>query len=307
MKTYDEITLEEILEPDLTAGYTYESRRLVAHHDAVEAKYDIRVMKDTDGLRERYLVSPAKAAWDEYEDCMLYHAYNDSDVQEEMSKKEEELSNSCNAIISAGTVVTLSDRSIKQFSYSIEDQANVSEMFNAILMGATSYPYHANGESCMMYSAIDIMTIYTTLSSLKTAQITYYNQLRQYLRTLTTVPSIRTVVYGQQLEGTYFETYTTLLAQAAAEMEKVVTRVMAATGGSGSKEEETADDDIETSADPTENPANSEDNKNDEQQEHESKPEQEEPPVHTDGKGAESIDGEVSSEDDETEEKKSVV
>lgn len=234
-KTYDENTLEEILEPDLTEGYIYESKRLVAHHDAVEARYGTRVMEDTDGLRERYLVSPAKAAWDEYEDCYLYHAYTEGDVQEEMSKKEGKLSDACNSIISAGTVVTLSDKSVKQFSYSIEDQANVSEMFNAILMGATSYPYHANGESCMMYSAIDIMAIYSTLSSLKTAQITYFNQLRQYLRTLTTVPAVRAVSYGQHLEGTYLETYTTLLTQAAAEMEKVIARVMAAAGGTDSE------------------------------------------------------------------------
>lgn len=230
MKTYDEKTLEEILEPDLTSGYIYESRRLVAHHDAVEAQYGTRVMEDTDGLRERYLISPAKAAWDEYEDCYLYHTYTASDVQEEMSKKEEELSNACNSIISSGTVVTLSDLSIKQFSYSIEDQANVSEMFNAVLMGASSYPYHANGESCMMYSAIDIMTIYTTLSSLKTAQITYFNQLRQYLRTLETVPVIRAVIYGQTLEGEYLDTYNTLIMQAAAEMKKIIDNLMASAG-----------------------------------------------------------------------------
>lgn len=289
MKTYDEITLEEILEPDLTAGYTYESKRLVAHHDAVEAQYGTRVMEDTDGLRERYLVSPAKEAWDEYEDCYLYHAYTEGDVQEEMSKKEGELSDACNSIISAGTVVTLSDKSIKQFSYSIEDQANVSEMFNAILMGATSYPYHANGESCMMYSAIDIMAIYSTLSSLKTAQITYFNQLRQYLRTLKTVPTVRAVSYGQQLEGTYLETYTTLLTQAAAEMEKVITRVMAVAGGTGSDGEEGTE--TETPTTPTE-PGDGETDGH-------PKPEPEEPSESTSqDEGTEVSDSEVSDTND---------
>lgn len=296
MKTYDEKTLEEILEPDLTSGYIYESRRLVAHHDAVEAQYGTRVMEDTDGLRERYLVSPAKAAWDEYEDCYLFHTYTASDVQEEISKKEEEFSNACNFIISSGTVVTLSDLSIKQFSYSIEDQANVSEMFNAVLMGASSYPYHANGESCMMYSAIDIMAIYSTLSSLKTAQITYFNQLRQYLRTLKTVPVIRAVSYGQQLEGTYLETYTTLLTQAAAEMEKVIARVMAAAGGTGSEEEGTGETDPETPAEPTE-PGNDDG----EQQEPETTPEPEEPPEPTDDDGTEKTDSEVNGTDETNE------
>lgn len=282
MKTYDESTFAEISEPDLSVGYTYPGRRFVAHHDAVEAQYGTRVMEDTDGLRERYLVSPAKAAWDEYEDCYLCHIYTASDVQEEMSKKEEELSNACNSIISSGTVVTLSDLSIKQFSYSIEDQANVSEMFNAVLMGASSYPYHANGESCMMYSAIDIMAIYSTLSSLKTAQITYFNQLRQYLRTLTTVPAVRTVSYGQQLEGIYLETYTTLLTQAAAEMEKVIARVMAAAGGTDSEGDEETGTEPELPTEPGNN----------------SETEPEDPPDTTGESDAEDTDSEVSDIDE---------
>lgn len=48
-------------------------------------------------------------------------------------------------------------------------------MFNAILLGATAYPYHANNETCQMYSAQDIVIIYSSLAALKTSQITYFN------------------------------------------------------------------------------------------------------------------------------------
>lgn len=236
LEIYDEKTLKHMSDYDPNKGRIYEAQRLIAHHDAIEAQYGIRIMPDTEGtnggvgLRERYLVSPAKDAWDEYEQYYFYHAYTDEDRQNELLKKEEELSNTCNATIYSGTYVVLSDKSVKPFSYSIEDQSNVSEMFNAVLMGATSYPYHANGESCEMYSAADIIAIYITLSSLKTAQITYYNQIRRYIRTLQHIPDIRAVAYGQALEGEYLKTYNSLIEQAEEEMQRVVANVMETTG-----------------------------------------------------------------------------
>ena len=79
MKTYDEITFEEVLDPDLSVGYIYPGRRFVAHHDAVEEQSHFEVLPGTEalnggkGLRGKVVDVPAKAAWDEYEDCMLYH------------------------------------------------------------------------------------------------------------------------------------------------------------------------------------------------------------------------------------------
>lgn len=219
MKTYNEKTGLEIENPDLEAGYTYPGQRYVGTERVI-----------LKGTVELY--PPGGLGYDKavYEDCNLYHEYTEEDRQEELNKKETELSNACNSAISAGSPVVLSDKSTKQFSYTIEDQANVSEMFNAILMGATSYPYHANGESCMMYSAVDIMAIYSTLSSLKTAQITYFNQLRQYMKTLQTVPEIQAVTYGQALEGEYLKTYNSLISQAAEEMKTVLDGITSSVG-----------------------------------------------------------------------------
>lgn len=142
-----------------------------------------------------------------------------------MNAKLVELSNACNEAINNGASIELSDGSVKSFTYTIADQANVSEMFTAIVMGATEYPYHANNEECCMYSAKDIITIYSTLSSIKTAQITYHNQLKRYVKTLTSAEDIESVVYGQELTGEYLETFNTLMAQATAQMQAILSKV----------------------------------------------------------------------------------
>ena len=98
-------------------------------------------------------------------------------------------------------------------------------MFNAVLLGATEYPYHANDDNCRMYSAQDIMTIYATLSTYKTGQTTYHNQLKQYVKTLTTQEEIEAVVYGQELAGEYLEKYNELMAQAKVQLDNIIAKV----------------------------------------------------------------------------------
>lgn len=214
---YDATTRQPIESPDLEKGYLVDGTIITGY--ATEVFSDTVTAARPEGISR--LVSVA-------EPCQWYYLYPDKETA--VSNKLQELSAACNAAITAGTTVQLSDGAKKQFSYSIEDQANVSEIFNAVLMGATAYPYHANGENCQMYSAADIATIYATLSGLKTAQTTYYNQLRQYVQTLETVPAINAVQYGDALTGTFLETYNTLLAQAQSEMQKILAKVAANAG-----------------------------------------------------------------------------
>lgn len=139
--------------------------------------------------------------------------------------KLKELSDACNNAINAGTKVKLSEETTESFTYGLVDQSNISEMFNAVLLGATEYPYHANDDNCRMYSAQDIMTIYATLSTYKTGQTTYHNQLKQYVKTLTTQEEIETVVYGQELTGEYLEKYNELMAQAKVQLDNIIAKV----------------------------------------------------------------------------------
>ena len=138
----------------------------------------------------------------------------------------DSLSNQCNEAINRGSTVQLSD-GIEFFSYDLADQANINEMFNAVVMGATQYPYHANDSECKMYSAQDIIAIYTTLASMKTAQLTYHNQLKAYVNGLEKAEDIYSVTYGQELTGQYLEAYTTLITEAKNQLEAILAKVTA--------------------------------------------------------------------------------
>lgn len=220
MKIYDEITKEEIVSPDLSAGYVYDGFYLTGYIDEYYKVIEKTITEERpNGLRQ---LIPSKPI---YEECQYYHKYTAEEKENYLNEKLKSLSDVCNEKITNGAEVVLSDESKKTFSYSIEDQSNVSEMFNAIVMGATSYPYHANGEGCKMYSAEDIVKIYSTLTTLKTSQVTYYNQLREYVKTLESIQDIQSVTYGQELTGSYLETYNELMQNANTEMQKILTKL----------------------------------------------------------------------------------
>ena len=152
---------------------------------------------------------------------------------EQDKTKLEELADACSAAIDAGTAVDLPSGSRETFSYSVADQANVSEMFTACLAGVTGYIYHANNGPCKTYPVADIVAIYSTLSMYKTSQLTYHNQLKQYVLTLDP-EAAEAVTYGQPLTGTYLEQYNTLMAEAQEQMQAVLSKLGGgsdATGG----------------------------------------------------------------------------
>lgn len=142
--------------------------------------------------------------------------------------KIAELSNMCNESINQGMEIQLSAEVKEYFTYSIDDQANISEMFNALILGAESYPYHASGAECRMYTPSEIVTMYSSLSGLKTHHLTYYNQLRAYVESLNDAKAIQAVTYGQELTGDYLAKYNQLVAQAQVEMAKVLANLQKA-------------------------------------------------------------------------------
>lgn len=96
MKIYDE-ALENVLEnPDLEKGYTKTARRFVEHHEATELVFHYEVMEGTvteecpDGLRQEVVDTHARAAWDEYEDVLVYMPYTEEELAERNKPTTEE-------------------------------------------------------------------------------------------------------------------------------------------------------------------------------------------------------------------------
>lgn len=118
-------------------------------------------------------------------------------------KKVAEMSNTCNAVITAGFDATLSDGQTYHFSLTTQDQLNLITLSTLVASGETQIPYHADGELCRFYSAEDITTIITTATSFKTYHISYFNALKAYVESMEDISTISAVEYGVDIPEEY--------------------------------------------------------------------------------------------------------
>ena len=89
----------------------------------------------------------------------------------------------------------------------------------------------------------------------KTSQLTYHNQLKQYVKTLTSVEDVLNVTYGQPLIGEYLTRYNELMQVAQSEMAAVIENLMktqsnGTTTGTDNENQTTTPTEPEVSEDP---------------------------------------------------------
>ena len=144
------------------------------------------------------------------------------------AEKIAEIKKDCEEYIYAGTDVTYADGVKEHFTYSLVDQSNISEMFTAIMAGATEYPYHADGEICKIYSKEQIVTIYGTLSLFKTEATTYHNSLKAQINTMTDASAISAIKFKEtELTGEYLTNYTAMMASAQTQLNAILAKIPA--------------------------------------------------------------------------------
>ena len=116
------------------------------------------------------------------------------DIEQVRSDKEAELSNACNSAITAGIDVETT-QGTEHFALTETDQINLTTAYNAVLMGAAGYPYHADNTMCRMFSADEIKAI----SEAGIAHIMYHttlcNHLLTWARRAETVEEIEGITY----------------------------------------------------------------------------------------------------------------
>lgn len=140
--------------------------------------------------------------------------------------KLDEIKQACEDYICAGTDVTLPDNTVEHFTYTLADQSNISEMFTAIMAGATEYPYHADGEICKIYSKDEIVTIYGTLSLFKTEATTYHNSLKAQINAMTDADAISAIKFKEtELTGEYLTNYTAMMASAQTQLNAILAKI----------------------------------------------------------------------------------
>lgn len=147
-------------------------------------------------------------------------------IEEIREEKLQEMSNTCEQMIYNGVDVELSTGK-KHFSLTSNDQTNIDGIFSAITLGATEYPYHADGEPCEMYSASDIVTLYVASKGFVTQQTTYCNALRQWIKREDNKDSISAIKYGDTLPSDLQTSVENILTAANAQVQAIVAKLTA--------------------------------------------------------------------------------
>ncbi|KAK9679502.1 hypothetical protein QE152_g39983 [Popillia japonica] len=132
-------------------------------------------------------------------------------LEELQTVKLATVNTACNAVITAGCDVTLTDGSIEHYSLSETDQINLSAAVAAVQAGAAAYPYHADGELCKMYSADDIALIGTAATGHKLYHTTYCNHLRAWIQQVKTTEELDAIYYGAELPDDLASNMNTIL------------------------------------------------------------------------------------------------
>lgn len=115
----------------------------------------------------------------------------------------------------------------QHFSLMPNDQTNIDSMFAAITLGASEYPYHPDGGKCVMYSAADIITLYSEYKSFVTKQTTYCNALRQWAKRETDPNVIGSIYYGCALPEDLEKKVGDILSAAQAQITAIINKLSA--------------------------------------------------------------------------------
>lgn len=135
--------------------------------------------------------------------------------------KLAQISKACNEIIVAGVDLELTAGEA-HFNLSVEDQANIANLFKIVELGGTEFPYQSDGGVCRIYTAAEIAQIYIAAQSLITTQTTYHNALKAYVQTLEGIEEIAAVQYGTELPEPFASEVAGKLAVAETQMQAIM-------------------------------------------------------------------------------------
>lgn len=137
-----------------------------------------------------------------------------------LNNKINELSLACQYTIEAGLEING-----LHYSYTEKDQINLNDIVSTVKLTGLPLGYHADGQNCTEYSAEELINIYVQLAMNKYCQQTYFNQSREYLKSLKESDKNKEIIesytYGTPLSGTYLNTYNNMIALYNAQIQSI--------------------------------------------------------------------------------------
>ena len=150
-------------------------------------------------------------------------------LEELRAQKVDMANGTCEATIYAGIDAELSGGT-QHFALTPNDQTNIDSMFAAVTLGATQYPYHADGAQCAMYSAADILALYVAYKSFVTYQTTYCNFLKIWINREEDRATLENITYGAELPEDLAAEMQTILAAAQTQIQAVASKLIQTAG-----------------------------------------------------------------------------
>ena len=109
------------------------------------------------------------------------------------------------SVIRAGVSVTLNDGTAEQFTLTDQDQTSLMALQSQVAAGADNIPWHTSDQAqhCKYYSNADMALIVTAAMQYVTYHVTYFRDLRIYIRSLEEKEDVNAVFYGMPIPLEY--------------------------------------------------------------------------------------------------------
>lgn len=126
-------------------------------------------------------------------------------LEELQEQKIREMNNAQQQVIKDGINVTLSDGTIEHFTLKDQDQTSLMGLQLQLEAGAEQIPWHNSDESehCKYYSNSDMQLIISKAMECVMWNVTYYRDLRIYIRSLQTKEDVKNVFYRMPIPEAY--------------------------------------------------------------------------------------------------------
>lgn len=124
------------------------------------------------------------------------------DVKEE---KVAEMNATQQAVIQQGIDVTLEDGTVEHFTLTDHDQTSLMGLQSQVAAGVEQIPWHTSDEAehCKFYTNADMALITAASMAYVTWHVTYFRDLRIYIRSLDNKESVEAVTYGMEIPKAY--------------------------------------------------------------------------------------------------------
>lgn len=126
-------------------------------------------------------------------------------LDEVKESKVAEMNTAQQAAIEYGVDVQLTDGTTEHFSLTQYDQQSLMGLQSLVASGEESIPWHNSDETehCKFYSNADMQKIIESALSYVTFHVTWFRDLRIYIRSLTDIESVQAITYNTEIPVQY--------------------------------------------------------------------------------------------------------